>query len=151
MLYACDLVWWQRYHPDVKKAGFSGETWTQDFGAARLYGLQFIKTTKSPGLQRRPGMIGHGANSGYQAIGLAWQFGAARIVLVGYDMQHTAGRRHWFGNHPRGLTNAAGIEGWVKNFKPLAVDLKRLGVELINCSRQTALTFLQRAEISDVL
>lgn len=95
--------------------------------------------------------IHHGANSGYQAIGLAYHLGADRIVLIGYDMQHTNGRTHWHGDHPSGLTNAFGIEKWVKNFSALAKDLKEEGVEVVNCSIETALTCFPRADLRDVL
>ncbi|MDG3040445.1 hypothetical protein [Roseicyclus marinus] len=103
------------------------------------------------GLGREPGVIHHGANSGYQAIGLAYQLGADRIILVGLDMQHTGGRSHWHGDHPKGLGNAWGIEGWRKNFDALAADLEAEGVEVINCSIDTALTCFPQADLRDVI
>lgn len=94
--------------------------------------------------------INHGMNSGYQAINLAYHFGVSRIILLGYDMQHTEGKRHWFGDHPKSLTNADGIHNWVKGFSLLAKDLEREGVEVINCSPTTALTCFKRAEIESL-
>lgn len=86
-------------------------------------------------------------NSGYQAINLAYQFGAAKIILIGYDMQHTGGKTHWHGDHPKGLTNAQGIEGWRKCFTPLAEDLAAIGVDVVNCSNETALTCFRRSTL----
>ena len=102
-------------------------------------------------LGTKPGQLYSGLNSGHQAIQYAYQAGAARILLLGYDMQHTGGRRHWHGDHPAGLTNAEGINQWVKHFTPLARDLDYFGVEVINCTTETALTCFKRGEISDYL
>jgi len=95
--------------------------------------------------------IHSGLNSGYQAIGLAYALGADRIILIGYDMQHTGGARHWHGDHPDGLKNAQGVEKWVKHFESLAVDLEGEGIEVVNCTIETALTCFQRADLRDVL
>lgn len=103
------------------------------------------------GLGIKPGQLYSGQNSGHQAIQLAYQKGAARIILLGYDMQHTNGRTHWHGDHPKGLTNAEGIAGWVKHFGPLAKALELEGVEVVNCSPETALTCFKRGRLDDYL
>lgn len=148
-VYGCDGDWWRRYHAEVKAAGHEG--WTQDAGAARDFGLNFIRAVTRLGLAREPGLIHHGANSGYQAISLAYQLGADRIILVGFDMQRTDGRSHWHGDHPRGLGNAHGIERWARNFEALAADLNREGVKVVNCTIKTALTCFPRADLRDVI
>lgn len=94
--------------------------------------------------------VNYGGNSGYQAIGLAYQLGADRIALIGFDMRRTGGRSHWHGDHPAGLGNACGIERWAPRFAALARDLARVGVEVINCSIETALDCFPRADIRDV-
>jgi len=33
-------------------------------------------------------------------VNLAVQLGAARILLLGYDMRAVDGKTHWFGEHP---------------------------------------------------
>ncbi|NIQ01581.1 MAG: hypothetical protein GWM98_15350 [Nitrospinaceae bacterium] len=82
---------------------------------------------------------------------MAHQFGASRIVLVGYDMQYTGGKTHRFGDHPKPLSNVVGISNWVKKFDPLADGLRRAGVEVYNCTLETALTCFERANLEDVL
>jgi len=101
----------------------------------------------SSGLGRE--IIHFNGNSGAQAINLAYLMGATRIILLGYDMGAT-GQSHWFGSHPKGLTNG-NYSGYVSNFTKLAADLAREGVEVINCTRQTALTQFKRAEIGAVI
>lgn len=113
--------------------------------------MNWIRSRSNPGLCTTPGEINHGMNSGYQAIGLAYQFGAERIILIGYDMQHTGGQRHWHGDHPDGLTNATGVQKWATRFPALAKGLQIEGVEVINASRETALTCFPRANLEDVL
>lgn len=95
-------------------------------------------------------MIHEGGNSGYQAINLAFHAGVRRIVLLGYDMQRTGGRSHWFGDHPGRLNVASPYERWVRDFASIAADLEAEGVEVINASRETALECFRRAPIETV-
>jgi hypothetical protein len=140
VLYAADPKWWALYWPQVE-AGFNGECWTCIAETARRYGLCYIPYEDGPGLSRKPGVIRSGANSGYQAIGLAYELGATRIILAGFDMQFgPAGEKHSHPDYPATWSNASGIAAWVKNFGPLECDLHAAGVTLINCSLATALT-----------
>ena len=143
-MYACDLRWWDRYHGAVKSAGIAAELYTQDEAAAAKYGLRCVSGLRGAGLCREPGAINTGQNGGYQAINLAYHLGAKRIGLLGYDMQHTDGRHHWFGDHPAGLPNPSPVSEWIKNFTPLASDLDAEGIEVINCTRETALRCFPR-------
>lgn len=96
----------------------------------------------------------HGGNSGYQALNLALHLGARRIVLLGYDMGvGEDGRLHWFGRHPSGLNNPKPehFATWAKAFGALAPALADLGVEVVNCSRRTALDCFRRAPLEEVL
>jgi len=146
--YAFDWEWWHRYHaeaPDHK------EKVTGSPQAAELYGLTLAHVVPGSGLSTKPGTVYSGLNSGHQAIQWAYQSGASAIYLLGYDMQHTGGRRHWHGDHPPGLTNAEGIQGWVPKFAPLAKALALVGVPVVNCSTETALTCFERGRINDHL
>lgn len=146
VLYACDLKFWERYHDEID---FPGARYTQDKTAAARYGLNWVEgRINGIGLCRDPGAIHTGQNSGYQAINLAYHLGARRIALLGYDLQLTGGKTHWFGDHPRGLSNPRAVSSWVKNFTPLAEDLEAEGVEVINCTRETALDCFPRMELS---
>lgn len=148
--YAADGHWWQ-HHVDAVRAGFRGELWTQDIAAAQKLGLNYIKARGLPGLSRDPTLIHTGGNSGYQAINLAYHFGAQRIVLAGYDMQNTGGRHHWFGDHPTGFSQSARPEQWAPRFVPLAADLEREGVKVINATISTALDCFNRGTLDALL
>ena len=147
VIYGCDGAWWHQNHRNLPE---EAEKWTQDKNAHINLGVNYVEAKWGAGLNTKTKphiQIHHGKNSGYQAINLAYHWGVSRIILLGYDMQHTRGKAHWFGDHPKSLTNAHGIEGWVKDFAFLARDLKSEGVQVFNCSPETALTCFERVEL----
>nr|WP_288093342.1 hypothetical protein [Thauera sp.] len=95
--------------------------------------------------------IKHYNNSGAAAISLAAERGAQRILLLGYDCQRTNGQAHWHGDHPRGLGNAGSMDKWAGSFAELAENMRKRGVEVINCSRATALTVFPRSDLESEL
>lgn len=89
------------------------------------------------------------SNSGVAAIALAHQFGARRVVMVGYDCQ-TAGKLvHWHGDHPAGLGNAGSMSKWPAQFAKVALEVP--GTEVLNASRATALTCFPRVVLEEAL
>jgi hypothetical protein len=96
--------------------------------------------------------INCGLNSGHQAVALAYFFGCTRILLLGYDMQRSNGRVHWHADHPRSkMGNGGRFHQWQKDMATVGKDLKAAGVEVINCSRKTALDCYPRATIQEAL
>ena len=158
-MYACDGRWWETYGADcLKKA--TGEKWIQNcdakrehdklhVDAAKKFNLNVVYGRSLPGLGRD--VVHYGANSGYQAINLAYLWGASKIVLLGFDMQPTGGKVHFFGDHKAGLCNGPAFNNIIPKFTKLAEDLAAEGVEVINCSRQTALTCFKRQYLETVL
>lgn len=127
-----DKGWWERYAAEAK-ANFCGELLTL---SANPFG---IKTAR----------IEHYRNSGGGAVSLAIARGAKRIILLGYDMQKTGGMSHWHGDHPRGLGSAGKISEWPVEFENL--KRKNPGIEIINFTRETALTCFARRPLEDAL
>jgi hypothetical protein len=145
-LYAADRKWWDTYIAAVR-AGSSSELWTTSRDGAAKHGLRYIET--ADGCQPLPldrPVISKGSNSGFQAIMLARHFGASRIILLGYDMQRTGGKAHWFGNHPRPLTQG-NPTNWIARFNDGAPALAAEGTEVINASRPTALSCFPRVPL----
>lgn len=100
-----------------------------------------------------PSHIGSGKNSGFQALNIAVQFGARRIVLVGYDMTLDRGA-HWHANHKgTSLSNPrpANVARWREMLDRQAKLLKRLGVEVVNASPMSALTAFPKMSLQDAL
>lgn len=151
-LYAADGRWWHHHAAAIAEAGFSGERWTQDEPAAKRWGLNRVRHVRRPGLTATEGTIHGGGNGGYQAINLAYLFGARRIVLVGYDMQATGGSPHWFGVHPtQELNRALPFAHWLGQFGDLARDLSRMRVEVVNATAATALHVFRREPLERAL
>ena len=150
MLYACDDAWWIAYFPEVARA-FHGELWTINQNARDRFDLNWLLGLDKAGLSRATGVIHQGQNSGYQAVSLAHLFGAARILLLGFDFGRTHGRAHWHRDHPPGMGNGGSFAAWIAHMNVLAAELAAAGVEVINCSRYTALTCFPRMSIEEAL
>lgn len=153
VLYACDFKWWE-HHQGVPL--FAGLKLTLEAKAERWDGVKALRRAGPDGLELDPaeGITtgGSGSNSGFQAINVAVQLGASRVVLLGYDMQlGPKGRSHWFGKHPRGLQKDACFSSFRSAFNSMVKPLRQAGVEVLNCSRETALTAFPRAALADVL
>ncbi len=96
--------------------------------------------------------IGDGGNSGFQAMNLAFHFGAARVALVGFDMTAAAGV-HWHGKHPRGLNNprASNFVRWRRAFDASADVLDSAGLDVFNTSAQSAIDCFPKVPLEDLL
>jgi len=150
VLYACDVCWWDWHADRQELKAFKGRKITQDKEAAEKYGVEYIRSIDADGLSRDPAYIHSGANSGIQAINLAYHLGARRIVLLGYDMQATDGKSHWFGEHPSGKGRPT-WHRWLWRYQLVAEDAGRMGLEIINATRETALTCFPRGPLSSLL
>jgi hypothetical protein len=150
VLYACDATWWDFYVKEVSGT-FTGELWTQDEKARKRHGIKKIVSAPGTGLGKVPGVIHQGSNSGFQVINLAWQAGAKRILLIGYDMRTARGKSHWHGNHPSTMNKALNFANWLEQFEPLAKDLAALGVAVINCTTESDLNCFPRAQLAEAL
>jgi hypothetical protein len=143
-LYACDGQWWEHNNglPDLHI-----EKWTQDAQAAKQYGLNIIASEAGDTFSRK-NYIHQGGNSGFQAVNLAILFGAKEIALLGYDMQITDNKRHFFGEHEGKMNKPSPYHKWVKSFENAAKHLH--DVHIVNCTRKTALTCFEMKNIEDL-
>ena len=130
-LFAMDRAWWKQYGSEAR--GFSGER---------------LSMRLNPHGARPAGVADYG-NSGAGSIALAALRGATRVLLLGFDVQYSGGRRHWHGDHPRTLGNAGSIATWPAHFERVAAT--HPGLEIINCSRETALTCFTRSRLEGAL
>lgn len=147
VLYAADLAFWRHYDGVPE---FAGQRWSVDPRAAR-WGVRHMPGSDLLVWGSSPGPIAHGGNSGFQAINLAARQGARRIILLGYDMGvEPSGPRHWFGEHPAKISRGSDYENWIKHFDRAAPLIASDGVEVINCSRRTALKCFPRATIEEI-
>ncbi len=145
-LYACDGVWWST-HPAA--AHFAGLKYALE-APARWYGAVALRNTGRTGLELDPSGLKTGNNSGYQAINLAVHLGAARIVLLGYDLQlGPDGATHWHRPHP--APRRLPFAEWLRYFRTLAAPLADLGITVVNATRRTALDVWPLEALEDAI
>ena len=135
-LFAMDRGWWQVWGDDVAEQ-FAGLRFSTNL-IDRRYGVQRLSAP----------FDGYG-NSGAACVALALESGARRVILLGFDCQATGGKKHWHGDHPPQLGNANAMPKWMAKFDKLARD--KSGHEIINCSRETALTCWPRMPLAEAL
>ena len=152
VLYVGDSTWWN-YYIDKVQSEFRGECWTLDRRCAHDYDLCHIEHSDEEGLCILPGRIHCGSDSGYAAIGLAYQFGARHILLTGFDYQDTGGMSHSHGDHPQGLGQERPHDKWLARIPKLVADLRDVGVWVTNCTTQTAIpeSRVQRGDLETCL
>ena len=56
--------------------------------------------------------------------------GAKRVVMLGYDCQHTGGRAHWHPDHGGHLGNAKTIDRWWSAYAALRERMTREGMSM---------------------
>lgn len=152
VLYGCDYAWWlkQRGMPD-----WPGLRVSQDRVACEMYpGIHRVYCNrKAETLQfERLGHILWAGNSGLQAVNLAAQWGAVKIILVGFDMTVSHGS-HWHGPHGAGLSNPSvnSVRRWQHRTDQAAAALAARGIRAINCSPISVLTRYPRMTLAEAL
>lgn len=143
VLYGADATWWRAAKNAPGFRGLKVSCTPNEFRDVLV-----LEHRHEPGLSHDPGVLHTGGNSGYQAINLAILLGASRVLLLGYDMRHRDGKKHWHGDHPAGMTNPreGNFKGWLANFATIETD-----ADVINCTPGSALTCFPMANLEDVL
>jgi hypothetical protein len=146
VLYAADAKWWDA-HGGVTK--FKGTRATQDAGAARQYGLTYIRSKRGPGFSKTWDYVHRGDNSGFQALNLAVLAECDPIVLLGFDMKMSGTQRHWFGDHPGDLNVRSPYHTFAAAFNDAAMLAPE--VRIFNATRDTALTCWPKVDLRSVI
>ncbi len=139
ILYFCDPKWWHTNRFQVNDL-FRGHLIATMTNA--IAGVKTLQCTGETGLETDPAAIRHGSNSGYQAINLAYHLGVKRIVLLGYDMRvHASGKAHWQHRPGPAVGDFHTIlqTQMLPKFETLVKPLAAAGVEVINCTPESAL------------
>lgn len=146
---ASDAAWWatRRGLPT-----FHGYKFCLEAKASIWPSVIVLRNTGHEGIDTDPTGVRDGRNSGAAAINVAVHFGATRILLLGYDCQKTdKGREHWHDEHPRPLRGNSPYPVFRDMFATQVEPLRQLGVEVINCSRATALDCFPRQSLAEAL
>lgn len=142
MLYAADAAWWHSTPQARKFAGLK-------VSAEQVDGVNSIGNAGGVGYTDHTMAVHTFGNSGAQAIQIAAKAGAARVLLLGMDM--TGG--HWHGPHPAPLRNTHQdtYEVWRSYLPVLADALRARGVEVVNCSLESAVDCWPKVALEDAL
>jgi hypothetical protein len=149
ILYAADHRWWTWEKRDFAGLKVSIEQHQNVEWPADIHVLRNLDNGSPTGISLDPKGLKTGANSGYQALNLAVLLGAKRIILLGYDYKFSQGKSHFFGDHPVS-TNENHLSLFVKNFSTIENELKRLGVEVLNCSPESVLNQFPKVSLESV-
>lgn len=150
VLYSSDQRWYQHYEG---VPGFVGEKYgIRPLRVPPEWRVTVLENTGIDGVERAPTGLRNGRNSGFAAINLAVHFGAKRVLLLGYDMGVPPGKKsHWFGEHPERIRTSSPYPTFLAAFASMVDPLRRLGVTVINCSRETALETFPRQPLEEAL
>ena len=154
VVYGCDGPWWRSVQ-GLKafkglKLAYEPTVCGSEYGIQRV---EIPDAKEERFLFGKIGVVGSGRNSGFQAVNLAAQFGAKRIILLGFDLQGETGA-HWYGRNNWMQANNPdqwSYQRWQQAFEFAAPELKARGIEVINASRNTALKCFRCVPISDAL
>lgn len=107
---------------------------------------------KPQGIDKDPTKVAWNNNSGGSAINLAYHLGAARIILLGFDMKFNEfGENNWHDYHVKRDPKWNPYYRFLKCFPMIAHDAKKLGIEIINTSLDSALNMFPKKSIDEVL
>jgi hypothetical protein len=146
--YAYHVEFWDKHDglPD-----FAGIKFSADPKVAKRYpDVRVLEFTGESGFEPEPSGLRHGRNSGHAAINLAVHLGAKRIVLLGYDMKKDGERIHYYPDAPKAKRDQHIFDQWLRHLASLEQPLAQRGIQVINCSRETALTTFPRQTIEEV-
>lgn len=141
VLYAGDARWWADNYEGV---GFAGLKVAAD-GRPKYPDVHVVKVAAPWLLMRPPGFIGHGGNSGFQALNLALQFGVRKIALVGFDMHGS----HWHEPHQSKNPSPDDFARWRIALGKEVRTLVELGADVVNASMSSALTTFRKISIAE--
>lgn len=146
LLYACDARWWKW---NRGATSFTGLKFALTKESGKWPGVRVLEKTGVEGLETKKSALRTGGNSGYQVINLAVHMGASRIVLLGYDMQRgPKGEEHWHPDYPNRSRSPYNM--FVRHYGTLVDPLREIGVDVINCTRRTAIQCFPRQSLVSV-
>jgi len=155
VVYGCDGPWWRSVQglPNFKGLKLSYDD--------RVVGVEFgINKVKIPDIKcdrmlfDEIGTVGAGGNSGFQSLNLVLQFGAVRVLLIGFDAFGSYGKEHWYGRNTAWAMNNPdeyNYVRWRKAMTGVADDISSRGVEVVNTSQDSTIKCFKKMSIEEAL
>jgi hypothetical protein len=153
IVYGCDAPWWRSVRG---LPNFKGLKLAYDEAVCSEFGLRRVEIPDKYSndlLLGAVGKVGAAGNSGFQALNLAVQFGAKRILLVGFEASVRSGD-HWYGrNSWNGANNPDEriCERWRKAFDNASSVLDELSIDVINTAPFSQIKRFKKMSIEDAM
>ena len=150
IIYAADEAWWRLNANAIACPGLKVMVEILPGRPQPVpEGIHVMRNTGRRGFDPNPSSLRTFANSGAQAIQVAVHAGAARILLLGFDMHGG----HWHDEHPWPLMQAepAAHARRIVAFRDLAMALSARGISVINCTPGSRLDCFPRESLESTL
>jgi len=148
VLYACDSKWWRANPEALACPGLKVALEPMPGELPNVPpDVRVLRNSGGEGYDPRPGYLRTLSNSGGQAIQVAAKSGAARILLLGFDMHGG----HWHEPHKLGNPRDKTYDRWISRMAGLALAMKNLGVEVLNCTPGSRLRCFPMRVLEDAI
>jgi len=143
-----DLSWWLEHREAAQ--GYTG-TFTTCCRLVHDPNVWVLGARKKGVQIARPDVVGHNRNTGLSAINVAVLFGAAKIILLGMDMQAGGdGETHWYKRRRR--ANSSSLRMHRRFALEVAEDLELIGgIKVINASPESKIPYWPKMNPEEAL
>lgn len=146
-----DEEFWQAHKQELEKHPGTLVTCNSRFQNRPHPKVMYIPKDRSKlyGIHNDSNFISWNHNSGAAAMTLASHLGVNRIVLLGFDMNAPQGVSHFHSEY-----NQKRLPPFAKHlvgFKQIAEDAKQMGIEIINCSMESAIDIFPKRNLMEVI
>ena len=154
VLYWTDVRFYTWHKDEIDN--YKGLKFCIKTGSQYSNNIKILKKGKLNGLETDPQTLAHGNNSGYAAINLAYHLGAARIILLGFDMGNVLHNNkmisHFHDGYPtRPANDKMYLDKFIPGFSKLKSDLLGLGITVLNASTYSRLNVFPKITIEQAL
>lgn len=145
--YAADDTFWQFYSEQALKASTLRVCAAKH--ASELWHLS-LDTTWREIFAWEPGKAASGGHSGFQALQIAINAGASKVILLGYDCKAQGKQTNAFGRKPNQIHRDSPYQTWPEWYLKLKQVLPR-PINIVNCSLGSAITAFGYTPIEEAL
>jgi hypothetical protein len=110
-----------------------------------------VSRLEGSGISERPDGVKWNRSSGGSAINVAYLLGSKKIVLLGYDMKVVDGQHNWHTNHKFRPKDTIYNNRFIPPFLEIAKDATRLGIEILNATKNSALDMFPKVDLKEVV
>ena len=137
ILFFMDHKWYQQHAGWLEL--FTGIKVHIADGSKNNHKLKWMQRGSKTMLSHQRNIINHGNNSGYCAVHLAYLLGAAKIILVGFDMKLVDNEQNFHNDHQRKMRDNIYEAEYIPVFDTIRQPLQKKGVTLLNMTENSGL------------